>query len=114
MNTKLLFSAIIVAAAAATPGLAAQDYGYTQIAEGKLLLAESTLDSARVAEPDEPSVMINLAAVYARTGRTEQAQAMYQRVLAAENVQLEMGDHSPAWSHSLARRGLQRSEMAAR
>lgn len=92
----------------------AQEYGYQQIADGKLLLAENQLEAARVAEPNEPSVMINLAAIYARTGRADQAQAMYQRVLASENVQLEMGDHSPAWSHSLARRGMQRSEMAAR
>lgn len=92
----------------------AQEYGYQQIAEGKLLLAENQLEAARVAEPNEPSVMINLAAIYARTGRAEQAQAMYQQVLATDNVLLEMGDRRPAWSHTLARRGLQRSEVAAR
>ena len=106
---------IVMAALVAISGPAlAQEYGYQQIADGKLLLAESTLETARVAEPDEPSVMINLAAIYARTGRAEQAQAMYRQVLASENVQLEMGDHRPAWSHDLARRGLQRNEMAAR
>lgn len=114
MTKYRLFSAFLVAAAVASPGLAAQEYGYQQIAEGKLLLAKSQLEAARVAEPNEPSVMINLAAIYARTGRAEQAQAMYQQVLATDNVLLEMGDHRPAWSHSLARRGLQRSEMAAR
>lgn len=114
MNKNRLFSAFLVAAAVASPGLAAQEYGYQQIADGKLLAAESQLEAARVAEPDEPSVMINLAAIYARTGRAEQAKAMYAKVLASENVQLEMGDHRPAWSHALARRGLQRSEMAAR
>jgi len=114
MNTYRLFSAFLVAAAVTSPGLAAQEYGYQQIAEGKLLLAESTLEAARVAEPREPSVLINLAAIYARTGRTDQAQAMYREVLATQNVQLEMGDHRPAWSHDLARRGLQRNEMAAR
>lgn len=106
---------MVMAALVAISGPAlAQEYGYQQIADGKLLLAESTLETARVAEPGEPSVMINLAAIYARTGRTEQAQAMYRQVLASENVQLEMGDHRPAWSHDLARRGLQRNEMAAR
>lgn len=105
--------AIAALGLATTPALA-QDYGYRQIADGNLLLAETQLDSQRVAEPGEPSVLINLAAIYARTGRAAQAQAAYQRVLATENVQLEMGDHRPAWSHDLARRGLQRSEMAAR
>lgn len=92
----------------------AQEYGYQQIADGKLLLAESTLDAARVAEPGEPSVMINLAAIYARTGRVEQAKAMYQEVLATDNVLLELGDHRPAWSHDLACLGLRKNEMAAR
>ncbi|RHW17821.1 tetratricopeptide repeat protein [Sphingomonas gilva] len=92
----------------------AQEYGYQQIADGKLLLAESELDAARVAEPGEPSVMINLAAIYARTGRTDQAKAMYREVLATDNVLLELGDHRPAWSHDLARLGLRKSEMAAR
>ncbi len=105
---------MMVALVAISAPALAQEYGYQQIADGKLLLAESTLEAARVAEPREPSVMINLAAIYARTGRAEQAQTMYQQVLATDNVLLEMGDHRPAWSHSLARRGLQRSEMAAR
>jgi thioredoxin-like negative regulator of GroEL len=110
MRIGIAFGALAMLSA---PALA-QEYGYQQIADGKLLLAESQLEAARVAEPEEPSVMINLAAIYARTGRADQAQAMYQWVLAAENVQLEMGDHSPAWSHTLARRGMQRSVMAAR
>lgn len=109
-----VFSAFLVAAAIASPGLAAQEYGYQQIAEGKLLLAENQLEAARVAEPNEPSVMINLAAIYTRTGRADRAQSMYAQVLASENVQMEMGDRRPAWSHDIARRGLQRSVMAAR
>ncbi len=106
----MLTLALAVAAATAP----VQDYGYTKISAGNFAQAEVQLLAVRAEQPGEPSAMINLATVYARTGRAADAALLYQAALDAPNVQLELGNGSPAWSHDLARRGLNRMQFAAR
>ncbi|MBB5685079.1 tetratricopeptide repeat protein [Sphingobium boeckii] len=88
-------------------------YGYAQISANKLSAAETQLDARRAAEPREPSVLLNLAFVYAKTTRTAEASALYRDVLALPNVQMELGNGKPAWSHDLAKAGLGRSALMA-
>jgi Flp pilus assembly protein TadD len=92
-----------------------QRYGFNAIERDDLAAAEARLDAARLEQPGEPSVLINLAHVYWKTGRTDQAEAMYRQVLAGQNVLMLTGTHQQLWSHALAQKGLDRArQMASR
>jgi thioredoxin-like negative regulator of GroEL len=88
-----------------------QKYGFNAIQNADLTGAEARLMAQRVAEPNEPSVLINLAHVYSKTGRPEQAAAMYRQVMASENVLMLTGSRDQVWSHDLAQRGLARARQ---
>lgn len=88
-------------------------YGFNAIAKDDLAAAEARLGAQRAAEPHEPSVLLNLAYVYARTGRTEQANALYRQVKADENVLMLTGGRQQLWSHDIADRGLARTAAMA-
>ena len=106
----------VVAAMLASPALAADRTGYTAIAAGDLSQAERTLSAERAIFPRRPEVLLNLAAVYARTNRTAQARALYDDVLTAAPVALEVADGGTMSSHDVAQRGLSRlsETLAAR
>ena len=90
-------------------------YGYSQIAAQRYAAAESRLAEQRASEPREPSVLLNLAYVYAKTSRQGLASGLYEDVLALPNVQMELGNGKPAWSHDLAKRALSgNAAMASR
>lgn len=90
--------------------------GYHAIAAGDLAGAEATLERERAIFPQRPELMLNLAAVYARTGRASEARALYGDVLQREPIDLELGDGSAVSSHLIAKRGLARLDttVAAR
>jgi pentatricopeptide repeat protein len=88
-------------------------YGYTAIERSDLAGAEARLIAQRAAEPNEPAVLINLAHVYGKTGRPDEAAALYQEILRNENVLMALGNGEPAWSHDLARTALNRSASFA-
>lgn len=90
-----------------------QVYGFNAIQRNDLTAAEARLIAQRAAEPNEPSVLINLAHVYSKTGRFDQAESLYREVLAGENVLMATASRQGAWSHDLARRGLDRARMMA-
>ena len=88
---------------------------FQAIAASDLRGAESVLASEVAAGTREPGVLINLAHVYSRTGRSQQAAELYRQVMAVPNAQMARQDGSPAWSHDLAARGIQRvSRIASR
>jgi Flp pilus assembly protein TadD len=70
--------------------------------------AEEKLLAALRAEPDLPEALLNLAAIYGVTGRTDQARATYQRVLAQDEVAMNLANDEVAGSHAIARKGLRR------
>lgn len=96
-------------AAAATP----TDYGHDLIKARQLAAAERELEARRAQEPDEPSLLINIAYIYAKTGRAADAASAYERVLALPDVLLALGNGKPRWSHALANRGLGRPDGVA-
>ncbi|WP_375271749.1 tetratricopeptide repeat protein [Sphingomonas sp.] len=106
----------VLAAMIASPALAADRTGYEAIAAGNLSKAERTLSAERAIFPRRPEVLLNLAAIYARTNRTAQARALYDDVLAAAPVALEVADGCTLSSHDVAQRGLSRlgETLAAR
>lgn len=109
----LLGGALAATAAGAQPQ--EQRYGFNAIQRDDLAAAEARLNAARLEQPGEPSVLINLAHVYWKTGRTAQAEALYRQVLARDNVLMLTGSNRQLWSHELAQKGLDRArEMASR
>ena len=78
---------------------------YTQ---GDFARAEHVLKAEQRVFPNRPEVLVNLAAVYARTGRMQQAAALYRQILDGKDIALDVSADRTASSHAIARSGLQR------
>lgn len=78
------------------------------IAAGDFTSAERLLTTERRIFPNRPEVLLNLAAVFAQTGRGEMANALYARVLAHEDVVMDLSADRTASAHAIAQRGLRR------
>lgn len=90
----------------ASPALAQEKTGYTAIATGDLGKAEQILNAERRIYPNRPELMLNLAAVYGRTGRASDAQALYTKVLDRPAVAMLMPSGVAVSSHDVAELGL--------
>ena len=55
-----------------------------------------------------PEVLLNLAAIYQRTGRAAEARALYATVLDSPDVQMDLASGATTGSHQVAQRGLSR------
>lgn len=101
---------VLALAGAATPAFAAtpaaDETGYRAIAAGDFAAAERAIVAERKAYPARPELMLNLAAVYRRTGRESAAEALYTEVLARRAVAMDMPSGAVVSSHDLARRAL--------
>ena len=81
---------------------------------GDLAAAEMRLNRERAIHPGEPSVLLNLAYVYAETGRAGEATALYRSALKGDNVLMDVpGTGMPGWSHDIAQKGLTRAPTMA-
>jgi len=109
MRLTIAAAALIAFAGAAQAEDGGNRYGYDQITAKNLKAAEQRLLDQQAAEPNEPSVLLNLAYVYKKTGRTAEADALYERVLAQKDVLMALGNGKPAWSHTLAMKAMGRS-----
>ncbi|KQU56100.1 hypothetical protein ASG67_06800 [Sphingomonas sp. Leaf339] len=98
----------VLIAIMATPTLAADRVGYISIASGDLAHAESTLVAERRIFPNRPELMLNLAAVYQRTGRDAAARDLYRSVREKPAVMMDMPSGKIMSSHDLADRGIAR------
>jgi Flp pilus assembly protein TadD len=106
VRRAMIYGAAALAMACATPALAKDRNGYRAIAAGDLPKAERRLQAERRIFPDKPELLLNLAYVYARTGRTSEARALYTRALDVPAVELDMPSGAELTSHQLAERGL--------
>lgn len=104
MRTVLTLA--LVAGCIAAPAAARDRTGYQAIAAGDYQSAEKTLLAERRIFPSRPELMINLATVYARTGRLSQAAALYRTALSTDAVEMAMPDGGVSSSHLVAQRGL--------
>ncbi len=118
---KFLASIVLAAPLALTPAAQAQSAdqpnAHLAIATGDYDLAERQLLAEQRIFPTRPEVMLNLAAVYAKTGRVAEARAMYHRVLALKPVAMDVTDGQVTASHMVAQRGirlLDAAQMAGR
>jgi tetratricopeptide (TPR) repeat protein len=102
---------VLLAAAplvAAIPAQAQDRAVATHIVQGDLSQAESKLLAELRIYPGRPELLLNLAAVYAKTGRTSEARALYARVLSKDDVLMDLAADRTAGSHAIAQRGLRR------
>ncbi len=86
--------------------LSAREAGYSAIATGDLGRAEKILTAERRIYPNRPELMLNLAAVYGKTGRVDAARALYTQVLERPAASMLMPSGAAASSHDVAERGL--------
>ncbi len=97
-----------VGLALATPALAAERTGFMAISAGNYAMAERQIAAGLRADPERPELMLNMAVVYAQTGRTTEARSMYAAVLGEPAVAMDMPSGAVMSSHDVASRGLQR------
>jgi Flp pilus assembly protein TadD len=117
MGKRLLFAAVAASLLGSplTAQTQEQRYGFNAIQRDDLAGAEARLTAARLEQPSEPSVLINLAHVYSKTGRIAEAETLYRQVLSTQNVLMLTGSNQQLWSHQLAEKGLNRArQMASR
>lgn len=112
MRTALIVLVAAPLALAAQPAQAQRQSGdpmaSAAIARGELTQAERQLAAELRANPGAPELLLNLAAIYAQTGRTADARALYAQVLAQKDVEMDLATDRVAMSHAIANRGLQR------
>ena len=99
---------ILLAASASAQDGAAVRVAHDALASGDYARAERVLAAEQRIFPGSPEVLVNLAAVYARTGRVQQAAALYRNVLLREDVLLDLSADRAVSSHVLAETGLHR------
>ncbi|MEH3047758.1 tetratricopeptide repeat protein [Sphingomonas adhaesiva] len=116
MRTMIATAMVAAAAMVAVPAAAKDRTGYRAIAAGDFAQAQATLAQERAIFPDRPELMLNQAAVFARTGRAAEARVLYGEVMARQPVALDLPDGSVASSHTVAQRGMARlaATMASR
>ncbi len=79
---------------------------HEQIAQGRLTAAEQMLAARNVRDARDPGRLINLAVVYARTGRIEEARNAFAAAAAAPEEMLIAADGRDISSRDLAREGM--------
>lgn len=84
----------------------AERAAHREIAARDYATAERRLVAERRIYPNRPALMLNLAAVYMKTGRAEQARALYAQVLERPATEMDMSSGAMASSHAVANTGL--------
>lgn len=105
------FGIIGLALAVASPALASDDNGFAAISAGDFKKAARQLEAANQLFPNKPEIMLNLAAVYVKTGKMAQARALYSDVLAQPEVAMDMPSGNVLSSHAVATRGMDRVQQ---
>lgn len=112
----VIASIVLVAPLALTPAAQANGaegpYAHVTIQRGDYAAAERKLLAEARVFPNKPEVLLNLAAIYAKTGRPSEARALYNRVLALQPVAMDVADGQVAPSHLIAGRGMRQLDAA--
>ncbi|GGB16428.1 hypothetical protein GCM10011380_02390 [Sphingomonas metalli] len=104
---RMMVAVAAVAMAMPAAGFAQGDRtGYQAIAQGDLSQAEATLTAERRIYPRRPELMLNLAAVYGRTGRADAARQLYRAVLDQPDVAMLMPSGASVSAHAIAQHAL--------
>ena len=89
---------------------------HAAIMSGDLRSAEQVLDAERRIFPKRAELLLNLAAVYARSNRANEAVALYDQVLGGEDAMMDVSEDRTVSAHAVARLGKSRlrNDYAAR
>ena len=79
-----------------------------EIVQGDYSQAEAKLQSELRANPTRPELLLNLAVVYAHTGRTADARRVYAQVLQHDDVKMDLTGNRLIGSHAIAERGMRK------
>jgi len=108
------FGLVLVASAlfTASAAIAADNSnGAAQILKGDYAAAERVILAQEKMFPGDPDLLLNLASVYRRTGRADEARALYRAVLARPDEMMDLSDTAePRTAHYLARAALARMD----
>ena len=109
----LAFGTIALSACTSTPGPIVEagyptgSLGLAAIERGDWAAAERQLTADSQVDRDNPARLINLGRVYAETGRTEQALAVWRQALASRNhSEVELLSGGTATTAEIARRAI--------
>lgn len=109
---RIHYRALLVVAllGASTAALAADDQnnGFRQIMAGDTAGAEAMLTRQHRLFPEDPSLSLNLAAIYARTNRADAARSLYRQVLDGPDEELDMANDRTQSAHAVAKMGMKR------
>ncbi|MDQ3077396.1 MAG: tetratricopeptide repeat protein [Pseudomonadota bacterium] len=112
MRNFLILASLSLLAAAPVSAQDRGEIGYPQgslgfdaLIAGDLRTAELQLRAGPAAK-DDPAVLLNLGQIYVTTGRTEEAEAAFRRVLGSPNVELVLASGREMSSHRAASLGL--------
>jgi Flp pilus assembly protein TadD len=106
----LAIAAPLMLAAYPVQAQEADQVASTTIARGAYADAEKALVKELRIYPGRPELLLNLAAVYAKTGRDAEARDLYAKVLSQREVLMDVTPEQTAGSHAIARTGLRRLE----
>lgn len=110
MRKTFLLLAAPVAMLALPAAAQEQALATSQIVSGNYADAEKALGAQLREYPNRPEILLNLAAVYAKTGRAAQARTLYRKVLSQKDVLMDLPAGRVAGSHAVAQTGLGRIE----
>ena len=120
-----MFATLVLAALAAaapltsTPGaepttIEQREVAYEELAAGKADEAIRAIEARLATDPDDPALLINLGAAYARKGDTARAAAAFQAAIDSDTrYELELADGTWADSRHAARRALESLRQSA-
>lgn len=99
------------ASPAAAPLAADSELAARPLAAGRASEALAVLERARLAEPHDPAVLINLGIAYAQAGEDAKAREAFEQALGChEVVELDTADGSITDSRKLARKAIRMLE----
>lgn len=110
-NVVTLHLVAALAAVSAAPAMAQErqdPYAQALIAQGDYDTAERHLMAEARIYPNKPEVLLNLAAVMARTNRPDRAAQLYARVLAGKDMEMRLADDRVVMAHQIATTGMAR------
>ncbi len=113
MSATLVLAALAAAAQlTSTPGaeptsIEQHQVAYEEIAAGKADEAIRQIEARLATDPDDPALLINLGAAYARKGDTARAAQAFEAAIASDTrYELELADGTWTDSRQAARRAL--------
>ena len=114
MSVTLVLAALAAAAQlTSTPGaepatIEQREVAYEAIAAGRADEAIRAIEVQLATDPDDPALLINLGAAYARRGDADRAASAFQAAIDSDTrYELELADGSWTDSRSAARRALE-------